>query len=82
MTTDDALQARSFHKKTHPFSHFEAPSPPEWPPAVETSIAVEDAVENRGLYRVLVSRMFQRGLRHYSATIARLSPLSGLERGG
>ena len=31
---------------------------PEWPPAVETSIAVEDAVENRGLYRVFVSRLF------------------------
>ena len=30
----------------------------EWPPAVETSIAVEDAVENRGLYRVFVSRLF------------------------
>ena len=30
----------------------------QWPPAVETSIAVEDAVENRGLYRVFVSRLF------------------------
>ena len=28
------------------------------PPAVESSIAVEDAVENRGLYRVFVSRLF------------------------
>ena len=27
------------------------------PPAVESSIAVEDAVENRGLYRVFVSRL-------------------------
>ena len=27
-------------------------------PAVESSIAVEDAVENRGLYRVFVSRLF------------------------
>ena len=53
-----------------------------WPPAFESSIAVEDAVENRSLYRVLVSRLFQRGFRHYSITIARLSPLSGLERGG
>ena len=26
-------------------------------PAVESSTAVEDAVENRGLYRVLVSRL-------------------------
>ena len=51
-------------------------------PAVESSIAVEDAVENCGLYRVFVSRLFLRGLGHYSATIARLSPLSGLERGG
>ena len=49
-------------------------------PAVETSIAVEDAVENRGLYRVFVSRLFERGFRHYSATIAPLSPPSGLER--
>ena len=46
------------------------------------SIAVEDAVENRGLYRILVSRLFSRGLRHYSTTIARLSPPSGLERDG
>ena len=30
----------------------------KWPPAVESSIAVEDAVENRGLYRVFVSRLF------------------------
>ena len=30
----------------------------QWPPAVESSIAVEDAVENRGLYRVFVSRLF------------------------
>ena len=43
------------------------------PPAVESSIAVEDVVENRSLYRVFVSRLFQRGLRHYSTTIARLS---------
>ena len=28
------------------------------PPAVESPIAVEDAVENRGLYRVFVSRLF------------------------
>ena len=28
-----------------------------WPPAVESSIAVEDVVENRGLYRVFVSRL-------------------------
>ena len=27
-------------------------------PAVESSIAVEDAVENRGLYRIFVSRLF------------------------
>ena len=27
-------------------------------PGVESSIAVEDAVENRGLYRVFVSRLF------------------------
>ena len=67
-------------------NYFECPIPSwpksQWPPAVETSIAVEDAVENRGLYRIFVSRLFLRGLGHYSATIARLSPLSGLERGG
>ena len=54
----------------------------QWPPAVESSISVEDAVENRGLYRVFVSRLLSRGFRHYSTTIARLSPPSGLERGG
>ena len=43
------------------------------PPAVESSIAVENAVENRGLYRVFVSRLFSKGFRHYSATIARLT---------
>ena len=47
---------------------------PYWPTAVKSSIAVEDAVENRGLYRVFVARLFLRGLRHYSATIAWLSP--------
>ena len=57
-------------------------SPSYWPPAVDSSIAVEDAVENRGLYRVFVSRLFQRGFRHHSTTIVRLSPPSGLERGG
>ena len=31
---------------------------------------------------VFVSRLFSRGFGHYSATIARLNPLSGLERGG
>ena len=31
------------------------------PPAVESSIVVEDAVENRGLYRVFVSRWFDIG---------------------
>ena len=31
---------------------------PAEPPAVESSIAVEDAVENRSLYRVFVSRLF------------------------
>ena len=35
-----------------------------------------------GLYRVFVSRLFYKGLRHYRATIARLSFLSGLEQGG
>ena len=29
-----------------------------WPPVVESSIAVEGAVENRGLYRVSVSPLF------------------------
>ena len=55
---------------------------PEWPPALESSIAVEDAVENSGLYRVFVLGSCSRGFRHYSATIAQSSPLSGLERGG
>ena len=33
----------------------------EWPPAVESSIAVEEAVDNRGLYRVFV--LFLKGFR-------------------
>ena len=47
-----------------------------------SSIAVEHVVENRGLYRVFVWCLFPKGFRHHSPTIARLSPLSGLERGG
>ena len=47
--------------------------------AIESSIAVEDMVENGGLYRVFVSRLFKHGFRHYSTTIARLSFLGGLE---
>ena len=39
------------------------------------------ALKNRSLYRVLLLRLFSRGFGHYSPTIARLSPLSGLERG-
>ena len=30
----------------------------EWPPAVESSIAVKDAVANCGLYRIFVSGLF------------------------
>ena len=30
----------------------------KWPPVVESSIAVEDAVENRDLYRVFASHLF------------------------
>ena len=37
--------------------------------------------ESRPLSRFCFALVFK-GLRHYSATIARLSPLSGLERGG
>ena len=44
------------------------------PQTVESSIAVEEAVENRGLYRVFVSRLFEQGFGHYSATIARWNP--------
>ena len=33
----------------------------------------------RGLYRVFVSHLFLKGFEHYSTTIARLSPSSGLE---
>ena len=51
-------------------------------PWVESSIAVEDAIENRGLYCVFVSCLFSRSFGHYSTTIARLSPPSSLERGG
>ena len=36
----------------------------------------------RGLYCILVSRLFSRGFGRYSATIARPSFLSGLDRGG
>ena len=51
-------------------------------PAIESSIAVEDAVENRNLYRIFVLRLLKKGFRHKSTTIARLSLLSGLEPGG
>ena len=37
----------------------------KWPPPVENSIAVEHALENRGLYRALVLRFSWKGLRHY-----------------
>ena len=61
---------------------FSPPRPPQRA-AVDSSIVFEDAVENRGLYRVFVSRFFfSKGLRHYSTSIARLNFLSGLERGG
>ena len=53
----------------------------QFPPAVESSIAVEDGWESQPLSR-FVSCLFQEVFRPYSATIARLSPLSGLERGG
>ena len=29
----------------------------QWPPAVESSVAVEDAAENRGLYRISVPHL-------------------------
>ena len=52
-------------------------------PAVESSIAVEEAVENRGLWRIFVSPWVLKGFpKHYSTTIARLGPPSGLEQGG
>ena len=55
----------------------------QWHLVVESSVAaVEDTIENRGLYRVFVSRLFWRGFGDYNTTIARLSPPSGLERGG
>ena len=41
---------------------------------VQSRLRVEGAVENRGLFHVFVLRLFYRGFRHYSATIARLSP--------
>ena len=50
------------------------------PPAVESSIAVEDAIENRGLYHVFCT-CFKEVL-DTSTTIAQLSPLFGLGRGG
>ena len=50
-------------------------------PLVESSIAVEDAIENRDHYRGFVSRFFFKGWRHYSTTIARLSFLGGFKRG-
>ena len=33
----------------------------QWPLTVERSIAVQDAVENHGLYRVFVSRLLKNG---------------------
>ena len=55
---------------------------PDWPLAVESSIRVEDVAENRGLCGLFVTRLFLRGFRHCSATIAWLIFLGGLERGG
>ena len=43
------------------------------PLRLRVSIAVEDAVENRGHYRAFVSHLFEKGLRHYSTTITWLS---------
>ena len=42
------------------------------PPAVASSIAAEDTVENRSLYRVFVSRMFLKGshtLQHHNRAV-------------
>ena len=55
---------------------------PEQPPAVESSIAVKDAVESRGLCRVIVSCLFWRGFRHYSTTIASKNLLSSGNQAG
>ena len=41
-----------------------------------------EAVEDCGLYCVFVLRLFYKGCRHYSTTMAQLSFLGGLERGG
>ena len=51
-------------------------------PAVESSIAVEEAVDYRGLYRIFVSCFFSKGPRRHSTIIVRLSLLSALGWGG
>ena len=52
------------------------------PPCGRELNPADDVVENRGLYRVFVSRLCQKGFTHYSATIAQLNLLGGLERDG
>ena len=44
-------------------------------PLVESSIAVEAAVDYSGLYQIFVSFLFSKSLSHYSTTIAQLSLL-------
>ena len=56
---------------------FSIPGPSGWPFAVESSIAVEDAVESRPLSRFCFALVF----RHYSTTIAQLSPPKRLRTG-
>ena len=44
--------------------------------------ALSEAIDHRALYRILVSCLFSRGLRHYSTIIARLRLWRGLGWGG
>ena len=73
---------RAFSKAMQSLLNSEPPSPLVAGLRLKVQIAVEDAVENCGLYRVFCFALVLRGLRHYSTTIARLSFLNGLERGG
>ena len=52
-----------------------------WTFAVESTIDIEDAVENGSLYLRFLSRLLSKGFRHDGTTIMRLSFLGGLERG-
>ena len=72
-----AKTAQVNHSQAKPFVHIFVSTAVINPLLLKFSLAIEDAVENRGLYRVFVSRLFSRVL----DIIEWLSFLGGLEQG-